>query len=156
MLAGSVAGMIRQGKKVVYVICTNGDKGTSDRNANPAGLAETRKKEQRAAAGVLGVSEVVFLGYPDQGLEDGHEFRKKLVRIIRRYKPEIVATCDPYRKYMWHRDHRVTGQVAADAVFQFARDHLSYADLLEEGFEPHKVREMWFWGAGKKAALKEP
>lgn len=145
-IAGSVAAMTRQGKKVVYVICTNGDKGTSDRSVNPADLAVTREQEQRAAADVLGVSEVVFLGYPDQGLEDNNEFRKQLVKVIRTYKPEIVASCDPYRKYMWHRDHRITGQVVADAVFPFSRDHLAYADLLEEGYEPHKVMEMWFWG----------
>jgi LmbE family N-acetylglucosaminyl deacetylase len=69
------------------------------------------------------------------------------VRVIRQYRPQVVATADPYRKYMWHRDHRITGQVAADAVFPYARDHLSYPDLLAEGLEPHKVREIWFWGS---------
>jgi LmbE family N-acetylglucosaminyl deacetylase len=59
----------------------------------------------------------------------------------------VVATADPYRKYMWHRDHRIAGTVAADAVFPYARDHLAYPELLEEGLEPHKVREMWFWGS---------
>ncbi len=145
-IAGTVAGLAREGKKVVYVICTNGDKGTSDRRLTPARLAKTREKEQRAAADLLGVKEVVFLGYPDQGLEDTTEFRKALVRVIRQYRPYVVATSDPYRKYMWHRDHRICGQVAADAVFPYARDHLSYPDLLAEGLEPHKVREMWFWG----------
>ena len=146
-ISGSVAGMTAAGKKVVYVICTNGDKGTNDRTIQPADLAVMRRKEQQDAADVLGVSEVVFLGYPDQGIEDTPEFRKQLVKIIRQYKPRIVASCDPYRKYMWHRDHRITGQVVADAVFPFARDHLAYPDLLEEGYEPHKVKEMWFWGS---------
>jgi LmbE family N-acetylglucosaminyl deacetylase len=145
-VAGTVARLTREGKRVVYVICTNGDKGTSDRKMKPERLARIREKEQRAAAKLLGVSDVVFLGYPDQGLDDTTEFRKKLVRVIRQYRPQVVATADPYRKYMWHRDHRITGQVAADAVFPFARDHLSYPDLLAEGLEPHKVREMWFWG----------
>ncbi|MDD5493020.1 MAG: PIG-L family deacetylase, partial [bacterium] len=89
----------------------------------------------------------VFLGYPDQGLEDCDDFRRALVRVIRRYKPYVVATCDPYRKYMSHRDHRIAGIVTADAVYPFSRDHLSYPELLKEGLEPHKVREMWFWGA---------
>lgn len=145
-MGGTVARLTGEGKKVVYVICTNGDKGTSDRSIKPAELALEREKEQRDAAGVLGVSEVVFLGYPDQGIEDTPEFRKQLVKLIRTYKPDIVASTDPYRKYMWHRDHRITGQVVADAVFPFARDHLAYPDLLEEGYEPHKVLEMWFWG----------
>lgn len=145
-IAGTVARLTKEGKKVVYIICTNGDKGTSDRKLTPEKLAKIREKEQRAAAALLGVSEVVFLGYPDQGVEDNTEFRKALVRVIRQYRPQVVATADPYRKYMWHRDHRITGQVVADAVFPYARDHLSYPDLLDEGLEPHKVREMWFWG----------
>ena len=145
-IAGTVASLTKQGKDVVYVICTNGDKGTSDRSLTPEKLAAIREKEQKAAAKVLGVKEVVFLKYPDQGLEDCHEFRRDLVRVIRKYRPFVVATSDPYRKYMWHRDHRMAGIVAADAVFPYARDHLAYLELLEEGLEPHKVREMWFWG----------
>jgi LmbE family N-acetylglucosaminyl deacetylase len=146
-IGGTVARLVQEGKRVVYVICTNGDKGTGDRRLTPEMLAEMRQKEQRAAAALLGVQETVFLGYPDQGLEDGHPFRRDLVRVIRRFRPQVVATADPYRKYMWHRDHRITGLVALDAVFPFARDHLSYPELLEEGLEPHKVEEMWFWGA---------
>lgn len=145
-IAGTVARLTKEGKQVVYVICTNGDKGTSDRSLKPEKLAKIREKEQLAAAKVLGVKETVFLKYPDQGLEDCHEFRRDLVRVIRRYKPFAVATADPYRKYMWHRDHRITGIVALDAVFPYSRDHLAYPELLEEGLEPHKVREMWFWG----------
>jgi LmbE family N-acetylglucosaminyl deacetylase len=146
-VAGTVAKLTREGKRIVYVICTNGDKGTSDRNMSQKELVKIREKEQLAAAELLGVSKVEFLRYPDQGLEDTPEFRKALVRQIRRYRPEVVVTADPYRKYMWHRDHRITGQVAMDAVFPFARDHLSYPELLEEGLEPHKVKEVWLWAS---------
>jgi LmbE family N-acetylglucosaminyl deacetylase len=146
-IGGTVARLAREGKKVIYVICTNGDKGTSDRSIKPEDLAKTRQREELAAAEVLGVSEVVFLGYPDQGIEDTSDFRKELVRQIRKFKPFVVASADPYRRYMWHRDHRITGQVALDAVFPYARDHLAYPDLLAEGFEPHKAREMWFWAS---------
>jgi LmbE family N-acetylglucosaminyl deacetylase len=145
--AGTAARLSHEGKKVVYVICTNGDKGSSDPTMTSPKLAKLRENEQKAAADLVGVSEVVFLRFPDQGVEDNHEFRKALVREIRRFKPFIVATSDPYRKYMWHRDHRITGQVAADAVFPYSRDRLAYPDLLEQGFEPHKAREMWFWGS---------
>jgi LmbE family N-acetylglucosaminyl deacetylase len=145
--AGTVAQWTRESKKIVYVICTDGSKGTSDRNMRPDVLAEIREAEQREAARVVGVDEIVFLKYPDQGLEDTSEFRKDLVRQIREYRPEVVVTADPYHRYIWHRDHRITGQVVLDAVFPFARDHLAYPDLLEEGLEPHKVGEMWFWGA---------
>jgi len=146
-VAGTVAHWTKKGKRVIYVVCTNGDKGTSDINMNPEFLADIRKKEQRAAADILGVSEVIFLDLPDQGLEDTPEFRKHLVCLIRQYRPNIIVTSDPYRRYIWHRDHRITGQVAIDAVFPYARDHLAYPDLLEKGLRPHKVKEMWFWAA---------
>lgn len=146
-VAGTVAKWVRAGRQVVYVVCTNGDKGTSDPNLDPAELAGIRQREQLDAAGLLGVSRVVFLGLPDQGLEDTPQFRKLLVRQIRTFRPATVVTADPYRRYIWHRDHRITGQVVLDAVFPYARDHLAYPDLLQEGLAPHKVQEMLFWAA---------
>ena len=146
-VSGTVARWTREGKQVMYVVCTKGDKGTSDVKMKPKKLAEIREKEQLAAAKILGVCKVVFLRLPDQGLEDTPEFRKQIVRLIRMYRPEIIVTADPYRRYIWHRDHRITGQVCIDAVFPYARDHLAYPDLLEEGLKPHKVKEMLFWAA---------
>lgn len=146
-VAGTVARWTREGKDVVYVICTNGDKGTSDINMKPPELAKIREQEQLAAARVLGVREVVFLRHPDQGIEDTSEFRKELVRQIREYRPETVVSADPYRKYMWHRDHRITGQVVLDAIFPYARDYHAYPDLIEDGLLPHKVREVLLWGS---------
>lgn len=146
-VAGTVARWIGEGKDVVYVVCTNGDKGTSNANMKLEVLARIREEEQTAAARSLGVREVIFLRHPDQGLEDTPEFRKELVRLIRIYKPETVATADPYRRYVWHRDHRITGQVTLDAVFPYARDHLSYPGLVKEGLHPHMVREILLWGS---------
>ena len=145
-VAGTVVRWVSQGKEVVYVVCTNGDKGTSDASVKPEELAKTREEEQIAAANLLGVREVTFLRHPDQGLEDTREFRKEIVRLIRLYQPETVVTADPYRRYVWHRDHRITGQVTLDAIFPYARDHLSYPDLMKEGLYPHKVKEVLFWG----------
>ena len=146
-VAGTVARWTREGKQVIYVVCTNGDKGTNDINIMPERLVEIREKEQMTAAKLLGVENVIFLRQPDQGLEDTPLFRKKIVRLIRLYRPEIVVTSDPYRRYIWHRDHRITGLVTLDAVFPYARDHLSYPDLLEEGLQPHKVKEILFWAS---------
>ena len=145
-VAGTVARWVREGKEVVYVVCSNGEKGTSDRSVKPEEVAQTREQEQLAAAKLLGVKEVTFLRYPDQNLEDTPEFRKDIVRQIRIYQPETVVTADPYRRYLWHRDHRIAGRVTLDAIFPYARDHLAYPDLLEEGLEPHKVREVLLWG----------
>ena len=146
-VAGSVARWTAEGKRVVYIVCTNGDKGTSDRTMTPQQLAKIRKKEQRNAARVLGVETVVFLDMADQQLEESPAFRKEVVRLIRLYRPEIVLSSDPYRRYLWHRDHRIVGQVVMDALYPYARDHLAYPDMLEEGLEPHKVKEVLFFGA---------
>lgn len=146
-VAGTVARWTAEGKDVIYVVCTNGDKGTNDPNMKPDELARIRKQEQLAAAKLLGVREVIFLRHPDQSLEDTPQFRKEIVRLIRMYQPETVVTADPYRRYIWHRDHRITGQVTLDAVFPYARDSFAYPDLLEKGLYPHKVKEVLLWGS---------
>jgi len=146
-VAGTVVRWVREGKSVIYVVCTSGDKGSNDPDMKPEELARIREQEQLAVARLLGVREVIFLRHPDQGLEDTPEFRKELARLIRIYHPETVVTADPYRRYMWHRDHRITGQVVLDAVFPYARDYHAYPDLLKEGLQPHKVREVLLWGS---------
>lgn len=144
--AGTIARWVKEGRSVAYVLCTSGEKGTTDRTMTPEKLAVIREQEQRAAAEVLCVREVEFLRYPDQSIEDTPEMRKHIVQVIRTYRPQTVVTTDPYRRYVWHRDHRNIGQVVLDAAFPFARDHGAYPDLLEKGFEPHKVRELYFFG----------
>lgn len=145
--AGTAALWIRQGREVVYVVCTNGDKGSSDPKMTSERLAQIRQQEQKEAASVLGVSQVVFLGYPDGFLENTAEFRGELVRQIRQYRPHVVMTADPYRKYLWHRDHRITGRATLDAIFPLARDHLSYPKQIAEGLAPHKVKEVYLWAS---------
>ena len=144
---GTMARWALEGRKVILVVCTNGDKGTSDRGVAPEELAIIREREQRAAAEVLGISEVTFLRIPDQGLEDNDSFREAIVRQIRVHRPEIVVAMDPNRQYIRHRDHYMSGRVTLDAVFPFARDHLAYPEHLREGLEPHKVKQVYLWGS---------
>lgn len=144
---GCIARWAEQGDRVAYVICTNGDKGSSDPAMTSEKLAALREKEQKAAARVLGVTEVVFLGYPDGDLEYTRESRGKVVRAIREYRPDLLLTTDPYRRFPWHHDHRICGQIALDAVFPYARDRLSYPEHLAEGLSTHAVREVYLWGS---------
>jgi LmbE family N-acetylglucosaminyl deacetylase len=145
--AGSIARWTAEGKSVVYVLCTNGDKGTSDRTMTSVELTRIRRQEQKEAASLLGVKEVVFLGMADQQLEETPAFREEIVRLIRRFRPQIVLSSDPHRRYLWHRDHRIVGQVVMDALFPYARDHMAYPQMLADGLEPHKVKEVFFFGA---------
>ncbi|MBI2217849.1 MAG: PIG-L family deacetylase [Candidatus Rokubacteria bacterium] len=141
---GAVAKLTGEGRDVVYVIATNGNKGSADRTTTPAHLAKIREEEQRNAARVLGVSHVVFLGYDDGELEDTRQFRLDVTRQIRRWRPDLIIAQNPHRTYNLyasHRDHRITAGVVLDCVYPLARDHMAFPELLPE-YEPHKVREV--------------
>ncbi len=147
--AGSVAKWGREGAMVAYVIATNGDKGSGDRTMTSERLARIREEEQRKAAGILGVEPVLFLGYQDGDLEDSPALRRDLVRALRRLRPERVVTRNPFRTLnviTSHRDHRTIAGVVLDAVYPMARDHLYFPELLAEGLEPWKVREIYLMG----------
>lgn len=149
LCAGSVARWVAEGWQVGYVLVTSGDKGSHDEGTTAEKLAAIREKEQLAAAKALGVSDCVFLGYPDGFVEDTAELRGKLVREIRRFKPDVVVTWDPYRLGHNHRDHRLTGQAVLDAVYPLSRSHLYYPEQLEEGLQPHRVSEALLAGTDR-------
>ena len=146
---GTLSKWIKEsGTEAVVVLCTNGDKGSRDREMSSARLAATREQEQQEAADVIGVQRVVFLSHPDGGLEDTMLFRGQLVRAIRRYKPEVILCLDPFRGTSHsHRDHRVSGQVALDAAFTYAWNELHFPEqITQEGLETHRVLEAYLWG----------
>lgn len=146
--AGIVAKWVKEGAKAVLVVATSGDKGTDDPDMAPERLAAIRREEQIQSGKVLGLSEVVFLDYPDGGLEDTPEFRGRIVKQIRIHKPDAVFTTYPFRRNFYlHRDHRMAGQVTLDAVFPYARDRLHYPEHMNEGLETHKVKQLYFWGS---------
>ena len=145
---GTVARLTQAGKEVFYLVATSGNKGGRDTDMTADYLVDARQDEQRRAAEVLGVSEVVFLDFGDGELEDDHAFRRQLVYHIRRLKPDIVFTTDPFRTSFYiHRDHRMTGLVTLDAVFPYARDRLHYPEHIAEGLDGHNVDEIFFWGS---------
>jgi LmbE family N-acetylglucosaminyl deacetylase len=149
--SGTVAKWCREGMEVAYVIVTDGSKGTDDRQITPERLTEIRRQEQIAAGKILGLKEVVFLGYPDAYLQPTLEVRRAITREIRRFRPDILITLSPVRTlssnfYMGHPDHFAAGEAALSAVFPAARDHLTFPELLKEGLEPHKVREVLIVG----------
>lgn len=140
------------GHHITYCLLTCGDKGTPDRSIQPGELCSIRQAEQRAAAAVLGVECVNFLGYPDGYLVPDLDLRKAVTRAIRQERPDILVTCDPMTLYssdtrLNHPDHRAAGQAALDAVFPAARDYLNFPDLYEhEHLEPWIAREVWVSG----------
>lgn len=146
--AGTVARWVRDGAEVVYVVCTSGEVGIAESDITKEKAAQIREDEQTAAAEVVGVKEVIFLHEPDGLLENTLALRKRLVREIRRFKPEVVITGDPTvvwagPTYINHPDHRAASGAALDAVFPAAGQPHLFEDLAGEGLTAHKTRKVY-------------
>jgi LmbE family N-acetylglucosaminyl deacetylase len=146
--AGTVARWVAEGARVTYALLTNGAAGSSDPKLTRQRLAEMREAEQRAAAKVVGVEDVDFLGYEDGLLEPTLEVREQVVRLIRRRRPEVVVTTDPTARYFGdryinHPDHRAAGEATLAAVIPGSDTRLAYPELLDEGLEPVKLTAVW-------------
>jgi LmbE family N-acetylglucosaminyl deacetylase len=149
--ASTIATLGAGGARIDYVVTTDGSKGTEDPAVSPQQLAATRIGEQRAAADVLGVREIVHLGYPDGYLTPSLDLRRDIVRQIRRFRPDLVIAQNPQRRldgnpFIGHPDHLATGEATLSAVYPAARDRLNFPELLAEGLEPWKVRQVLVTG----------
>jgi LmbE family N-acetylglucosaminyl deacetylase len=142
---GTTAKWVRERKIIHYLVLTNGDKGSDDPSMTSEKLAEIRGKEQEAAAKVLGVSGITFLGIPDGELEVSLPIRKEITRLIRLHQPAVVFTHDPWKVYQVHPDHRAAGFITLDAVI-VARDRLYYPDQLTQRLKPCSVKEICLFG----------
>jgi LmbE family N-acetylglucosaminyl deacetylase len=127
---------------------TDGNVGSHVEGMTTEMCADIRRAEQRAAAEVAGVKEVVFLGLHDGLLQPTLELRKELVRLIRKYRPNAVVCGDPTVYFpsetrINHPDHRAAATAVVEAVFPAAEMGLLYPDLLAEGYPPHKVNYVY-------------
>ena len=154
--AGTVAAWTSAGVEVAYCVCTSGD-ASGEPGADRAAVARLREAEQRAAAAIVGVSSVTFLGYPDGRLTPSLDLRRDISRVIRQFRPERVLTWSP--EINWehlvtsHPDHRAAGEAALAAVYPDARNPHAHHELLaDEGLEPWGVAELWL--ADGPAALR--
>ena len=150
--SGTVARWCSEGLEVVYVVCTDGSKGSSDPEMTQEKLKKLRRREQIAAGTVLGLKDVVVLDREDSMLQPTLDLRRDIAREIRRHRPNVLVCQNPTRNLhgkgqgVEHPDHLAAGEVALSAVFPTARDRLTFPELLEEGLEPHKVSEVWVMG----------
>ena len=148
----TIAHLTARDVRVDYVVTTDGSKGTEDPAVTPEQLAATRVAEQRAAADILGVGEIVHLGYPDGYLTPSLDLRRDIVRQLRRFRPDLVITQNPQRRldhnpFVGHPDHLATGEATLAAVYPAARDHLNFPELwTDEHLEPWKVRQVLLMG----------
>jgi LmbE family N-acetylglucosaminyl deacetylase len=146
--SGSIARWVKEGAQVTYCIVTDGAAGSNTPDEDLKALVQTRQAEQCEAAEKVGVSDVIFLGYPDGALQPTIELRRDLTRVIRQIKPDRVIVQDPTTifvetDYINHPDHRAAGEAAIYAVFPSAETRPIFPELLAEGHEPHHVTELY-------------
>jgi LmbE family N-acetylglucosaminyl deacetylase len=149
--AGTAILMARQGIEVTYMILTNGDKGNHNPEITRNQLIAMRKIEQRAAAELSGVKQVLFMGEEDGFLRPTRAIRKRVTREIRRIRPEVIICPHPDRYlvgdgYINHPDHRNAGLVALEAIFPAADNPMFYPDMADEGYLPHKISQLYVHG----------
>ncbi len=148
---GTATQMARQGIEVTYLILTNGDKGNHNPEITRNQLIALRKIEQRAAADVCGVKDVLFMGEEDGFLQSTRALRYRVTREIRRIRPQLIICTDPDRYfvgegYINHPDHRNAGLVAIDAIFPAADNPMFYPEMNDEGYLPHKISQLYVFG----------
>ena len=148
---GTCALMADSGIEVTYMILTNGDKGNHNPLITREQLIELRKHEQRAAAAHCGVQNCIFMGEEDGFLQSTRDLRYRVVREIRRIRPELCIICEPDRYfvgegYINHPDHRNAGLVAIDAIFPASDNMMFFPELADEGYPPHKISQIYIWG----------
>ena len=139
---GTLAKWASAGAEISMLIATDGSKGTWDPDQDPLELSESRRREQQQAADALGATgEIVFLDHVDGELEGGRELQEQLALWIRRLRPDVVLTFDPWKRYMLHPDHRAIGWAVVDAVVA-ARDHLFFPHQLTGDLEKHRPQAL--------------
>ena len=142
---GTVAKWAEEGHNICAICCTSGNIGTLKTNLTMEQVAEMREKELRAASEILGVKEIIMLGYPDGGFIPGAELRERLVYYVRKLKADRVVTFDPWATYEVHPDHVIVGRMASEAA-AFAAFPLLYPEQIKDGVEPYACSEVWFMG----------
>jgi LmbE family N-acetylglucosaminyl deacetylase len=142
--AGTVAALTARGARVAYLVLTSGDKGSPDPLADPRELAAVREAEQLAAAALLGVRDVTFLRYPDGEVSDSPELRRRIAAVIRRVRPDLLLTFDPWQPYAFHRDHREGSAAALAAAYPLARRPGPLPGSAA-ACGPHAVRGAWLF-----------
>ena len=146
--SGTIAKWAKKGAEVTYLVCTDGGKGSEDPGMTPKKLSLLRQKEQRAAAKIVGVKNVIFLTHKDGELVVDLKLKESISKVIRQKKPDLVITLDPTflysvkRGFINHSDHRAAGQAAIDAVFPLARDRLNFPHHEKQGLASHKVKTL--------------
>src|SRR5947209_14759013 len=153
-VAGTVAKWTKAGVEVTYCMVTNGASGSQDETMTREKLRDVRLAEQREAARILGVKDVVFLGHEDGYLYPTLEVRKDVARQVRIHRPDAILTMDPTTRYAGdfyvnHPDHIATGEVVLRSINPDASTRQMLPELWkDERLEPHKPKALFLMAFG--------
>jgi LmbE family N-acetylglucosaminyl deacetylase len=141
---GLIAKLASEGSRVYVAVTTDGIKGSFELAGKE--LTDARHSEMVNSAKILGAEEPIFLGYTDFELDQlaPGVLRERYIYLIRKYRPEIVITEDPFWLGEMHPDHRAVAIAAMEAI-NFARYPRIYPQHLEEGLKPQFVKEKYFY-----------
>jgi LmbE family N-acetylglucosaminyl deacetylase len=139
--AGTIARLIADGKEVMSIKMTNGNKGSREQIIESKELTNIRKTEDKKSMEFLGIKSQnnIYLNIEDGEIENDLDTISKLVFYVRSFKPDVVITHNPEDKIIrfnnnnsWvnHRDHLNTGLCAIDAVYPYSRDTLFFPEQL--------------------------
>jgi LmbE family N-acetylglucosaminyl deacetylase len=150
--SGTVATLVAAGVAVTYCVVTDGDAGGFDPAVPRSEIPGIRRREQVAAAAVVGVTDVRFLGYRDGELTVSHDLRRDITRVIRQVRPQRVLTMSPVRNWerigASHPDHMAAAEATVQAIYPDARNQFAHPTLmLDEGLEEWVVAELWMFGS---------
>lgn len=150
---GAAARWSDEGAEVTLLLVTDGSTGTTDHQLAGETLASVRREETLAAAKILGLADVVFLGYRDGYVEATLDLRRDIAREFRRSKPHRMVTMDPAPIpggwFVNHPDHRAVAHAALDVTVTAGTTPGHFPELLDEGFEPWRdLREIYIGGPG--------
>lgn len=105
--SGTIASQIAKGYKVGILDLTKGEMGTR-------GTPEIRMQESEESSRILGISARENIGFKDIFFKDDDPHRLEIIKIIRKYQPEIVLANAVSDR---HPDHGKGGAVASNACF---------------------------------------
>ena len=152
---GTIARLIRAGKRVSCVLATSGNRGTGDAAKTMEAVAATREAEQRAASAALGVEDVTFLRFDDGDLMfHAHALRERFIRLIRQKRPRTVITHDPWPgngsqdACSVYPDHLTAGLAAFQAAYVCAPGPLFHPEHLRDGLGPWKPEVLYLIMSG--------
>ncbi len=145
--SGTVAKLTKQGNKITYCIISNGEKGITKSKTSRQDIISLREQEQKRAASIVGVKDIIFLRERDGEIENTKALRRKVVNVIRKIKPDVVLSFDPANFlfdnfYRYHRDHRKAAEAVFDSLYPAAGSQAFFQDLKRK---PHTIKEVWFF-----------